>query len=194
MRGKELAQLVTCSSLAAFAFLCHAGIATAPQRCGNDYKWSFHKPGSGAMPYFWCREPIGEPVRRRGKKGRVRNRSFTCNEKAMWREWFPWSQKVTKMKPEQLVDAMYHWSMQHSVEETSHEMGLHRATVGDFFAQCRETVSEFTANATRGEKLGGPGRIVYRRDAHHTEVTQPRRFPRTHHAGSSDNCDGRCRA
>ena len=39
-------------------------------------------------------------------------------------------------------------------------MGMDRSTVGSFFEQCRETVSEFTANATQGEKIGGRGKIV----------------------------------
>ena len=69
---------------------------------------------------------------------------------------------------------MYHWLMQHSFEETSHESGIHRATVGDVYDQFRETVSEFTANATKGEKLGGPGRIVCIDETHITRKSRNR--------------------
>ena len=126
------------------------------------------------MPYFWCTQAIGPPVRRKGKKGRVRTRPHTCNEKMTWRESFPWSRKINHLRPDQIVDLMYHWSMQHSVEETSHESGIHRATVGDVYDQFRETVSEFTANATKGEKLGGPGRIVCIDETHITRKSNNR--------------------
>ena len=96
MRAKELAKFVTYSSLAAFAFLCYAGVARAPQCCGNDHKWSLYEPLSGNMQYFWCTETVGAPFRRVSKKGRFRNRRLTCSEKMKWREACPWAEKTRR--------------------------------------------------------------------------------------------------
>ena len=106
--------------------------------------------------------------------GRVRSRRFMCSEKCSWTDGCPWAKKFNKLKPDQTVELMYHWSQLHSVEETAHETGIHADTVGDFYHVCRETTTEFLHKVTRNEKIGGQGRIVCIDETHITKKKRNR--------------------